>query len=178
MPMVLYTRRCLFSAIVHIVEIYNWTVYCLTLIELIQVFIQKFSFWSIVPMAAICYSDPILMIFNMHCVYMKKVRCSEFCWNILKINKIRPIVCMAASRYIVLILVIFYMHSVYIEKVRCNECCCNIFKNNQNQPIVSMTAIRYIVTILMKFNMHSVYMERVRCSKFGCNILQISKTSR
>lgn len=38
------------------------------------VFIQKPSFRPIVPLAAICYSEPILMKFHMHITYIEKLR--------------------------------------------------------------------------------------------------------
>lgn len=51
-------------------------------------------------MAAICYSDFILMKFYLHITYMLKIPYSKFANNILTNNKIQPIFCMAPMRYI------------------------------------------------------------------------------
>lgn len=64
------------------------------------VLIQKPSFRLIVHIANICYSDHILMKFNRNIIYIEKIWCSKFGYNILTNNRNRPIVRMTAIRYI------------------------------------------------------------------------------
>lgn len=51
-------------------------------------------------MAAIGYSSPIFIKYYIIAIYMERLRCSEFGYNIFKYNKNELIVCMVAIRYI------------------------------------------------------------------------------
>lgn len=101
-------------------------IYCLTLIDTNKLSLQselvlrqKPSFWPIVSITAICFSGQIFMQFNIHVLYVQKVRCSKCGNNILTNKKNGPIVCMRTIRYISLI----WLVSTYLQRAAIRNMC-------------------------------------------------------
>lgn len=124
----------------------------------------------IVCMADIRYIGPLLIKFNMHPLYKKKVRCSKFGWNFLKNYQVQPIVWMQLDDIIIPILMNLNMHIIYIDNVRYSEFGCNILTKNKVWPIVC--PIRHVPARWQRAAIRSmkakIYQDRLRTKRLVC----------